>query len=197
MMIQCPPIVDEPPPPSITGAPHFAAAIDLPSPPFSPAVPAPYQAAPPPPSPQVEVPAEEAGIEVVAAGRRKVLVLGGVAVLGVVIFLLAAMRLARREPDVRPAAVSPPAPTVSAAQIPSPAMSAGPPPASAPASAPSSASTRVAMTPPAQITTLHAPPVAAKPTPVAAAATPRTLPAAQNPAAAKPRPKPTFDPNSL
>ena len=197
VMVQSAPIPDEPPPPSITGAPHFAAAIDLPQPPFPPAAPAPHVAAPQPSPAPLETPAEEPGVAAVATGRRKVLVLGGVAALGVVVFVLAAVRLAHRQSDVTPATISPLATTASAVQLPLPATPAGAPSASDLALAPPAASIKVPTPPVTQPTPTHAPPAAAKPTPIAAAATPHTPPAAQSPAAAKPRPKPTFDPNSL
>jgi len=192
------PVVDEPPPSSVTGAPHFAAAIDQPPPPPAPvAAFPPYGADPFPPPPPLETPAQDAGVESGTARRRRVLVLGGVGALGVIVFVLAALQIARRQPDVAPAAIQPPATTASPVQPPPPPTSAAAPPASAPPHAPSPTSTATAVPPVAQTTPIHAAPPAARPTPVAAAATPFTPPAAHGPAAAKPRPKPTFDPNSL
>lgn len=197
VMIQRAPLVDEPPPPSITGAPHFAAAIDQPPPPFSPPGLGLHVAPSPPPPELLETPPEEAGVAMVGARRRKVLVLGGVAALGVVVFVLVAVRLARREADATPATISPPATPASALQLPSSPILGGAPPASALASSSPAASTTASTLPHTQTTTPHATFPAARPTPVATAVTPHVLPAAQSPAAAKPRPKPTFDPNSL
>jgi serine/threonine-protein kinase len=201
-------LIEEPPPPSITGAPHFAAAIDV-RPSLPAAIPAPYVTPPREEPAPFEAPAQEAGSADGGARRRKVLVLGSVAALGLVVFALAAVRLAKQAPDVTPATLRPPATTASAAQPPPPPpVSAAAPPVIAPTSAPppvplvtaTAVATAVA-TPPvvAQTTTAHAPPVAAKPVPVpvAAAAPTHPPPAAQATAAAKPRPKPTFDPNSL
>jgi serine/threonine-protein kinase len=190
-------VVEDPSSPSITGAPHFAAAIDKPPRPPLPAATSPHPADPIPAPPPLEMPAEDAPVGAVGARRRKVVVLGGVAVLGLVVFLLAAVRLAGREPDVSPAKVEPPATTAPAVQPPPTPISAGAPPVSASAPSPSVASAAVTTPPLSQPTTLHATPTAAKPAPVAAAAVPHTAPAAQRPATAKPRPKPTFDPNSL
>jgi hypothetical protein len=178
---------EEPPPPSITGAPHFAAAIDLPPP--LPAAPAQHIAAPylEPPAPEAQAP--ESDEEIAVARRRRFLILGGVAGLGAVIFLLAAVRLARREPDIAPATLHPPMQTASAAD--SLALQPPPPPLSVTPSA-----TAAPVRPPPPHTTT---PVSPKPTPVVAAAAPHPTPAAAThaPATAKPRTKPTFDPNSL
>jgi serine/threonine-protein kinase len=188
--------IEEPPPPSITGAPYFAAAIDRP-PPGPPTAVAPYVAVPFQAPPLLETPAEEEGARVAAARRRRVLVLGGVAAFGVVVLLLAVVRLARREPDVAPAATHPITTTVVAVAPPPPAISAAVPPASAPPPSTSAASTAVATPPLAQPTTPHATPPAIKPPPQAAAATALPVPVAHGPTGPKPRPKPTFDPNSL
>ncbi len=203
-------------PSSVTGAPHFAAAIDLQPPP----------APPPPPPPAPPAPARLAVVAMLpvtvasaeepepfpapGAGRRKVLVLGGVAALGLVVFALAAIRIATRSEDAAPATTRPSvanaqpvAPTVSAASAPPPADTAAA--ASAPASsppAPPPPPTQAAPSPqppPAQV----APPPPPPPPQVAPPPPPRVVPAPPQapprppPAAVRPRPKPTFDPNSL
>jgi len=203
------------PPSSVTGAPHFAAAIDV-QPPPAPA-PAPMPRAPveafavASPDEPVELPRR-------GAGRRTAVILGGVAALGLVVFGLAAIRIATRSNDSAPATarpsvanVQPVAPTETA---PAPAPSR---PADTVASA-SSAPSQVAPSPspppaqvapsptppPAQVAPAQAPPPRMAPAPVPAptpnravvATPPRATPTAA-PTAAKPRPKPTFDPNSL
>ncbi|HEX3343954.1 MAG TPA: protein kinase, partial [Polyangiaceae bacterium] len=209
---------EEPSPPSISGSPHFAAAIAAPMPPpprAPPAAPAPMRPAPSPlfaaEAPPLEALAVDEPVVPAPSRRRKAIVLGGVAVLGVVVFALAAVRLASREPDTStsaatkpPAASAPPPVTAALAttpppppSTPAPAASAAPPPASAAAPTPPPAATVAASPPAAPPVVPHAPPVAPRPTPVAAAAAPYRPPATPGPAAVKPRPKPTFDPNSL
>ncbi|HEY3816568.1 MAG TPA: protein kinase [Polyangiaceae bacterium] len=225
VVIQGPPAAEEASPPSITGAPHFAAAIDTlakPSPPaapafphaapaFSPAppafAPAPQGFAPSPPAAALqglEAPASEPAPRPPGAGRRKVMVLGGVAALGLVIFVLAAVRLVRREPEVTPAKLSPPALTASAVAPPPPTLSAAVPSPSPPPTTPPPPPATAAAVPPAQTTAPHpqnaapaAAPPAVRPTPAAALPTPSPVPAAHAPSPIKPRPKPTFDPNTL
>jgi hypothetical protein len=172
------PLADEgPPPPSITGSPHFAAAIDLVQPRLPPPVeahiesPDPFQT-----SPSVAGQAEDAELGVRQTRRRKLLVLGGVGALGVLIAVLAAVRVAGRSGDSGASAVRPP-PSAAATQASAPS----PPPVAA--AAPPAPHTAEAL-PPAPSVAFTAPPPAA-----VAAPPPATAP--------KPRPKPTFDPNSL
>jgi hypothetical protein len=205
---------EEPVPPSVTGAPHFAAAIDLPPP--SAVVQHPWPAPQEPARERVESssqePDEEAYTRAAAdARRRKTIVLGGVGLLGLIVFVLAGVRLAQRGSDAPPAMGATAAGTTTTA-------TASPPPATTPAA--SAASGPAATQPPAAAATTTAPvktappaaappartpppaavPPAAKPPPFAAApprAAPAAAPAARPAAAPRPRPKPTFDPNSL
>jgi hypothetical protein len=186
---------EPPPPPSLTGAPHFAAAIDLPPPGFA-ATPE-HVAMSFPASPPLEVEADEMDPRSPGARRRKLIVLGGVGALGLVVFLLAAVRIATREPDATPAAALPPVTTASAVM---PTVS--PPPVAKPAAVPGAVSptaaapAAVAATP-AAVTKRPAATATPKPTPVVAAAPAHAAPAAHPTGGTKPRPKPTFDPNSL
>jgi serine/threonine-protein kinase len=209
-----PAVAEEPAPPSITGAPHFAAAIDGPE---ALARPLPTMApvVDPFPAPAMLETPDADDVPRPGGRGRKIAVLGGVAALGLVIFVLAGIRLAARgsddatratsadSPPVRSAVAPPPAappvaspvPTVSAAAVLPSAAPAPPPPPP-----PAAVTAAVAAAPP---TTAAAPPPhatlpVARPTPVVAAAPPPAIPAAPPPAAApKPRPKPTFDPNTL
>ncbi len=204
VMVHSAAVVEEPEPSSITGAPHFAAAMHEPppAPPRAPPAPAPAPPAPSLAAPFIapeppEAPAVDDYVVPAPARRLRFLVLGGVAALGLVVLALVAVRLTRKEPDATPVTSSPLPPVVSAVSPPPPPTSAA---ASAPAPpAPSSPpiATATATPVPAQTATVRPTLPAAKPTPVVAAAKPFTPPAAHAPAAAKPRPKPTFDPNSL
>jgi eukaryotic-like serine/threonine-protein kinase len=208
-------------PSSVTGAPHFAAAIDLqqpPAPPPPPVWPAPARASAPLP-PVALLPVEVAAAEepepfpARGARRRKALVLGGVAALGLVVFALAAIRFATRGDD---AASAPAHPSVANAQPVAPGASAAsaPPPAETVVSASSAAPSQAAppAPPPVQAAPPPPPPEPAAPPPPppprvappppAPPPPPRVVPPTPPPRpalppAARPRPKPTFDPNSL
>jgi hypothetical protein len=208
-------LAEEPPPPSVTGSPHFAAAMDRP--PLQPLQPPAHAPLPPPIqlpiiAPSVEQPPEP---EDRGARRRKFVVLGSVAVLGATIFALAALRVAGREqsappeatrPSVAnaqaapPPATPPPVLAASATEITPPAASTAPTPAPAPTPTSASAPTAAIATPPPQAQTaqtapVHTAPATTHPAPVVTTP-PRAAPATAAPAP-RPRPKPTFDPNSL
>jgi serine/threonine-protein kinase len=195
LMVHSSAVVEEPAPSSITGAPHFAAAIhDPPPPPHAPPAPplaAPFVAPEPP-----EAPAVEDYVVPTTARRLRVLVLGGVAALGLIVLALVAVRLVRKEPDATPVTSAPLPPVVSAVLPPPPPTSAAASAPAPPAPSPPPTPAATALPVPAQTATLRPTLPAAKPAPVVAAAKPFTPPA-HAPAAAKPRPKPTFDPNSL
>ena len=201
------PSASDPVPPSITGAPHFAAAIDLPPP--SPVYQQPETAGPAFGAGGIAAAADEADDPVVLraaqeARRRKAYVLGGVGLLGLVVFILAAVRIAQRRSD-EPAAAT----TATASAVTAVAAAPPPPPTTAATQAPTAPKAPPPSQPVAAATTAAAQPAASpKPTtkpPPWAAAAPRTTPAAiphSAPAARpggapRPRPKPTFDPNSL
>lgn len=202
----------EAPPPSITGAPQFAAAIAPPPPPapaagpWPPAPEQPFAAALPhvareparPVAPQMlDAEADEPALVVPGLRRRKMIVLGGVAVLGVAILLLVVARGVLHRPDTTPSAAPPP-PTAAAASPPAPPpTSVAAPPSVAPVvpvsplPAPPTAPMPAQSSPPPQALT------PAKPPPVVVPASPPLARAAPAPAPVKPRPKPTFDPNTL
>ncbi|MGD0525432.1 MAG: protein kinase [Polyangiaceae bacterium] len=187
-----PALVEELAPPSITGAPHFAAAIDQAAPVARPVAPvAPVVDPFPAPAALMTLDDDDAPPRPGTRGR-KIVVLGGVAALGLVIFVLAGIRLLGRgaddgapamgappaaaAPAVAPpptAAPEPPPPTVSAAAaIPSVVPAPPPPPPAAVTAAVTATST-----PPAVVTA--APPAAAAPPPAAATAPHPTLPVAR------------------
>ena len=194
-----------PPPSSITGAPHFAAAIDLAPPAPPPAAPPfaewPAPSNPPHTSPSLVRESEEAARQLRVGRRRKLLVLGGVGGLGAIVFVLAAVRVAQRGTETR-ASTSRPVPVVASAAPPVPQA---PPPAVAPAALPvvTAAAAPPAAPPPAVVASTATVPApsrqAAIPhaTPAFKAPAPHAAPAWAPPAGAKPRPKPTYDPNSL
>jgi serine/threonine-protein kinase len=182
-------------PPPVSGAPHFAAAIDVPSVPatlFAGGQPFATAASP------VE-PGEIAAANTHAERRRKAFVLGGVGALGALIFVLAAVRMAHRDGDAAASAPRATTATVAASVVP-----ASPPPSTAavavtppPKVAPPPATVAAATPPPAP--SPAGPAIKTKPRPVTAPPPPPPppRPAAPAPARPKPRPKPAFDPNSL
>lgn len=193
------PAVDETPPP-ISGAPHFAAALDLPldePPPLRPSR-QPLETAP-----SLTRQAEALARERRGERLRKLYVLGGVGALGAAILVLALVRVAHRPSQgATSTATQPPAAAV-ASTPPPPAVTAPvrPPPASPPAT-----TVAAATSPPPQRPVAAPPPPAAKPAkptppaPVAATAKPKAAPvrpAAPPPAAPRPKKKSTFDPNTL
>jgi len=141
-----------------------------------------------------------------ATRRRKVLVLGGVAALGGLIFVLALVRWATRDTGTH---ATPSAPAVAhvAPPVASPAASAAPSPIANVPPPPTVSSVTVAAfsapppAAPAPATVVAAAPAAPVAAPPAAAATRPKAPVAPRPAAAAaPRPKkrkPAFDPNTL
>jgi len=186
---------DETPPP-ISGAPHFAAALDLPL------------DEPPPLRPSREMletsPSLIRQAEALARDQRtermrKVYVLGGVGVLGAAILVLAVVGRVVHRPSQQAAAAQPATAAAIASSPPPPPAPPSAPPPSAPRPPATSAA---AATPPPQQPVASAPPAAAKPgkpgsaPPVAAAAKPKPHPAP--PAAPRPKKKSsTFDPNTL
>jgi hypothetical protein len=187
------PVFDETPPP-ISGAPHFAAALDLPldepPPPLRPSR-APMETAP-----SLARQAEALARERRAERMRKVYVLGGVGSLGAAILVLALVRVAHRPsqpaaptPPAAAAVVAPPPPTPSAT-APAPPPPPAPPPATSVAAARSQPPAQPAAAPPSATTK----PAKSPATPMAAAAKPKPHPA---PAAPRPKKKSTFDPNTL
>jgi len=221
------PTAEEPAPPSVSGSPHFAAAIDLPPPTtvfehpttFDPGADDANRT-----GPSLAMQAEVADQLTRDAKRRKTYVLGGVAALGLIVFVLAVVRIAQHageapsastasttssaataSPPGAATAASPGSPAATAAaatapSTPSPnaAGAATPPPTAATAPAPATPPT------PAPVTPRAAPAARTTPPPGRAttlAAVPHATPpahAATPPAAKpKPRPKPKFDPNSL
>jgi serine/threonine-protein kinase len=187
----------EPAPVSTQGAPHFAAAIDVP-----------VSIAPPPPDLDDDLaptpPAISREGDSVAPPapnrRRRAIVLGSVGAFGALVFVLAAWRVAHRPSDTATASSAHAAATQSAlAMQPLPAASpAAPPAAAAPgepaAATPASPAPVAAAAPAAAAAQPHSPSSAAKPKPAAAKAAAAHPPAAAHP---KPKSKKTFDPNSL
>jgi len=187
---------DETPPP-ISGAPHFAAALDLPL------------DEPPPLRPSREMletspslirQAEALARERRSGRMRKVYVLGGVALLGAAILVPALVRVVHR-PSAQAAVVQPAtAAAIAPAPPPPPAASPTPPPPAPRPPAAASVSVAAATPPPSQ-STASTPSAAAKPakpgasTPVAPAAKPKPRPA--SPPAPRPKKKSSFDPNTL
>jgi eukaryotic-like serine/threonine-protein kinase len=187
--------VDETPPP-ISGAPHFAAALDLPL-----DEPAPLR----PPremletSPSLIRQAEALSREQRSERMRKVYVLGGVGLLGAAILVLALVRVVHR-----PSQAAAAQPATAAAIATSPPPPAAPPPAPPPPAPRPPAPSVAAATPPPPQPGASAPAATAKPakpgssTPAAAAAKPKP-PATRptSPPAPRPKKKSSFDPNTL
>ncbi len=189
-----PAAVDETPPP-ISGAPHFAAALDLP-------LDEPLPLRPPremlETSPSLIRQAEALSRERRADRMRKVYVLGGVGLLGAAILVLALVRVVHRPSHQAAAAQPATAAAIAPAPPPPPAAPSTPPP---PAPRPPAASVAAATPPPSQ-PSASTPSAAAKPAkpgasaPVAAAAKPKPRPA--SPPAPRPKKKSSsFDPNTL
>lgn len=137
--------------------------------------------------------------------RRKVLVLGGVAALGGLIFVLALVRWAARDTGTH-ATPSSPAVAHVAPPVPSPAgfpasshLANAPPPPTVSSIAVAAASTPPPPAP-APASAVAAAPAATPTTAIAAATRPKTPPSPRPAAAGAPRPKkhkPAFDPNTL
>jgi hypothetical protein len=201
-------------PPSITVAAPFAAAVDVP--PARLATPQAVRAEPFVSAAPIETRAEAGEAGRPSGRRRKNILLAGAAALGIVLFVLAAKHIARRQseatsPVVHPPATSstaessPPAASVAAPQEAPPALSAPAPSRETPA-APAAASLPAEPLAAPRAAAAAPPPVEA---PVAPAGTPEGRPPVAVPPslppspraapapATKPRPKPTFDPNSL
>jgi len=178
-----PPAVRDDPPPS--GAPYYSAAIDLPAPAVA-AVPAAVDT-----EPSLARRAAEDDARERANRRRKAFVLGGVGLLGLAVFVLAAWRVAHRGAD---AATSPPSASALSVATTAARPSNDAPPPSAPATT-------------SEPTAAVAPPAAAAPAPPSvpspavshhAHSPPHTKHAgpARHPKKHS-KSKPTFDPNSL
>ncbi|HEX8791899.1 MAG TPA: protein kinase [Polyangiaceae bacterium] len=195
--------VDETPPP-ISGAPHFAAALDIP--PDEPPPPLRPSRQPLETAPSLTRQAEALAREHRAERMRKVFVLGGVGALGAAILVLALVRVASRPSQSASATHAP-----TAAAVPS---SPPPPAVTVPAPPPPSTTTVAVATPhppappPAQPAAAPPPapapaPPPAKPAkpapaaPVAAAAKPKPAPVRPAAPPARPKKKSTFDPNTL
>ncbi|HEY8087173.1 MAG TPA: hypothetical protein VIF09_05000 [Polyangiaceae bacterium] len=212
--------VEDEAPPSVTGSPHFAAAIDLAPPALPPPIEAHFEIPEPMrTSPSLKRQAEEAVREVRTARRRKALVLGSVGAVGLLVFVLAAVRVAGRGGDTTadstkpttttPATPSPAVPAATAATAaqaqPTVAAASPPPPPSPAANTPTPATT--AQPPPKVVppnptaapspTFAAAPRATQSPAPRATSAPKPAVAATQRATTPKPRPKPTFDPNSL
>jgi serine/threonine-protein kinase len=187
------PPAEESSPSSIGGPQHFAAAIDL-------LPPAPtYQA---PPAAQesyrdafASSSLEDAQLTARASAdlrRRKALVLGGVGLLGLVVFVLAAVRVAQRGNDGPGTAAAAPTTTVAAAAAPT----APAPTAPASVAQPPSSPVRSTPSPATAAPRPAAQPPATNPRPHKAAPPRAAAPATHSTAAPRPRSKQTFDPNS-
>jgi serine/threonine-protein kinase len=205
--------IEEPAPPSITGQPQFAAAIQ-PPPPTAPR----FESIPVTMEPEADAAAgaddDAAGAFPPPRGRRTKLAIVGVVVgLGLVVLVLAGVQAARRSSDSSASTAPSAKPTAPAAAItppgsaePTPAAAGPSPSPAAPSALPAPAASPGALPMGATPVTPHASPpvVAVGPRPVVPAYAPPPLAATPRPAShtaaaptPKPRPKPTFDPNSL